>query len=570
MVDSIRIALCQIRPVVGDVMGNVERIVSAHATAVSAGAVISVFPELAISGMTPRDLLLRDDFVEECGEAIMRLSGELDTNAFAVIGTPLRGADDVLHDGLVVIGEGRIQATATKVHLSNAGHQDDFRCFTAGMPTRSTIDGVDVLFAVGDELVETVLNADPVGDPSAPRIVIDPIASPYTLGVAARRHADAARAAAAIDAPVVMVNGVGGNDELVFDGGSMVVDPTGVDVVQMQRFAEAVEVVDVPLLPVRGPLRSGQHSSVIDVSPGTIVDDGADDVSAVDLATVDWGEVWSALVMGIADYVEANGFPAVGLGLSGGVDSALVAALAAEAVGADRVHCVLMPSRYSSEGSVTDAIDLATNLAVEYRTVPIEPAHAAFETMLEQSISGGHTGLTDENLQARIRGMTLMALSNELGWLILVCGNRSEALVGYSTLYGDSAGGLAPISDVYKLGVYGLCRWYNDRCARSGSAASIPESILTKAPSAELRPDQRDDQSLPPYEVLDPLLQGYVDRRLSRSELVDAGFDPAVVERITTLVDRSEYKRWQAAPGIMITRHGPAYRSDLPLTRARA
>lgn len=564
MVDSIRIALCQIRPVVGDVPGNVGRILAAHRTAVASGARIAVFPELAICGMVPRDLLLRDDFLDECEHGLGRLRERLDPDTVAIVGAPVRGRGDALHNGVVVVGGGRIEATATKVHLSADGHQRDFRYFTEGSPARFTADGVDVLLAVGDELLETVLNADPVSVPSAPRIVIAPTASPYTVGVDEWRLTIASRTAAVIDAPVVLVNGVGGNDELVFDGGSIVVDAGGNIAAELPRFAESVEVLDVPLDHVAD---SVPHPLPVDRQSGIATGTTVGPAHAVDWTTVDWGDVWSALVMGLSDYVEANRFAAVGLGLSGGVDSALVATLAVDALGADRVHCVSMPSRYSSEGSVTDASELASNLGVYHRIIPIEPAHSAFMAMLTESIGGQCLGPTEENLQARARGTTLMALSNELGWLILVCSNRSEFLVGYSTLYGDSAGGFAPISDVYKLGVYELCRWHNERCARSGSGAVIPQSILTKAPSAELRPGQRDDQSLPPYEVLDPLLQGYVDQRLSRSKLVDGGFDPELVDRVVTLVDRSEYKRRQAPPGTIITRRGPSYVSDLPLTR---
>lgn len=563
MVDTIRISLCQIGPVVGDVSANVDAILEAHRRSVEGGARISVFPQLALCGMVPRDLLLRKDFLAECERGLERLRRELDPDALAIVGAPVIGEAGLLHDGLVGFEDGRSEVIATKVHLGNRGPQEDLRYFTPGTPGRIEVDGVDVLLAVGDELVETVSNADPVSEPSAARIVIDPIASPYVVGGPELRRRDLVRAASRFGAPVVMVNGVGGNDELVFDGGAMVVDASGRTIVDPIRFVERVEVVEVPL--PAGPVPSdpvgfSDRPTPLDVAAVR------GEAPPVDWSDVDWGEVWSALVMGIADYVDANGFPAVGLGLSGGVDSALVATLAAEAVGAERVHCVLMPSRYSSEGSVTDATELAVNLGVDHRVIPIEEAHAAFASMLEPSLGGECRGTTDENLQARVRGTTLMALSNEFGWLILVGSNRSEALVGYSTLYGDSAGGLAPISDVYKLGVYELCRWYNDRCTRTGSTALIPEVILTKAPSAELRPDQRDDESLPPYEILDPLLRGYVDQRLSPSELVGSGFEPEIVERIVGLVDRSEYKRRQAPPGIMITDRGPSSRRDMPLT----
>lgn len=619
MVESIRVALCQIRPVVGDLAGNAEKIVDAHATSVAAGATVSVFPELALCGLVPRDLLLRDDFVAACHSTLEDLRGRLDPAGSVVIGMPVRGevlagrvtpghvtpdgptvpgrpprsgarrgsrdaADRLLHDAVVVITAGRIETFAAKSVLDADSPNQDLRYFAPGPNTSFTTGGVEVLVAVGDELeaVTTAGHGSPAPgsstDPVA-RLVLNPVASPFTIGSGGRLAHTAARVAVRTGLPVVVVNGVGGNDRFVFDGGSVAVEATGRTLVESSRFVETVDVVDLPLIGPESPgAVSGQVANGVvgtksadagptDRLPGTAHDaPPAGRAGSPDWDRIDLGDLWAALVTGIRDYVDLNGFPAVGLGLSGGVDSALVATLAAEAVGPERVNCVMMPSRYSSEGSVTDATELATNLGVRTHLVPIDAGHVAFEEMLSGPIGGELGGLTDENLQARIRGMVLMALSNEFGWLILVGSNRSEARVGYSTLYGDSAGGLAPISDIDKLGVYALCRWYNERCVAEGSGALIPETILTKAPSAELRPDQRDDQSLPPYEVLDPLLGMYLDERRSRSELVEAGFDGDLVERVTGLVDRSEYKRQQMPPGIIVSRPGPAYRRDLPIT----
>lgn len=610
MVDSIRIALCQIRPVVGDLEGNVAKIVEAHAISVAAGVQLSVFPELALSGLMPRDLLLRDDFLTACEDSLEDLRRRLDPAGTVIIGMPMRArsiaggpgvegasgfedwsssgdepvvgdtAERAVWDAAVVITGGRITTTTTRTYLGNRSPNQDLRYFSAGPRAFVVVDGVEVIVAVGDELIEVASHLERSADGTRPRIIVDVMASPFTLSSSGHLADTASRVATMVGCPVAVVNGVGGNDQFVFDGASVVVDVAGRVIAESGRFVESIDVVDVPLsgdVPSSGggsvELDTGSVDTTdrIDagVSPGVRASGRRIEPTArglPDWDSVDLGDVWTALVTGIAHYVELNGFPAVGLGLSGGVDSALVATLATEAVGPDRVHCVMMPSRYSSEGSVTDATDLAENLGVAKYLIPIEPAHVAFETMLAEPIGGEVMGLTEENLQARIRGMTLMALSNEFGWLILVGGNRSEARVGYSTLYGDSAGGLAPISDIDKLGVYALCRWYNERCATEGSHAVIPESILTKAPSAELRPGQRDDQSLPPYDVLDPLLGMYVEERRSRSELVDAGFDPAVVERVTGLVDRSEYKRQQMPPGIIVSRCGPSYRSDLPIT----
>lgn len=555
MVESIRISLCQIKPVVADLRENVRRIVAAHDTAVQGGARASVFPELAVSGMAPRDLLLRSDFLDACDEALEQLCSLLDPACVAIVGSPVRvtGADGrvELTNGVVVIADGRLDTMGSKAYPGADEHQQDHRYFVPGETGRYRVGDVDLVLAVADEIVD-VASAVRVEDSGGQRVLINVVASPFSLGGAAVRKDAAVVAATTLGGPVVVVNGVGGNDGAVFDGGSIVVGAAGGVQFASPRFIESVDIVDVLLGVPDGPARAP--------SPA----DGPNRRSRVDDEAAD---VWAALTTGIRDYVDANGFPGVVLGLSGGVDSALVATLAADAIGAERVHCVLMPSRYSSEGSVADATRLAQNLGVDHRTIPIEPGHVAFGSMLAGSLDDGGSGLTDENLQARIRGMILMSLSNEFGWLVLACSNRSEALVGYSTMYGDSVGGLAPICDVYKLDVYELCRWYNARCVADGSDAVIPEAILTKAPSAELRPGQRDDQSLPPYEQLDPLLIRYVDELTSPADLIASGFDEDIVRRVTRLVDRSEYKRQQMPPLIGVIGRGAARRPDLPITR---
>jgi len=359
--------------------------------------------------------------------------------------------------------------------------------------------------------------------------------------------------------PIVYVNLVGGQDELVFDGGSVVLDGDGRVLARCERFEPAFQVVDVP---VALPADPSAPLPVVHLTGevGSRSALGAPEVAG-ELGRNE--EVWSALVLGLRDYVTKNGFDEVVIGLSGGVDSSIVAAIAVDALGPGRVHGVLMPSRYSSEHSVADAVRLAENLGIEHRTIPIEPAHAAMLEMLTPVLGEPEAGdLTEENLQSRLRGVVLMALSNRFGWLVLTTGNKSETAVGYSTLYGDTAGGLAVIKDVPKLLVYELCRWRNERAGTD----LIPEQVLTKAPSAELRPDQRDQDSLPPYEELDPIIEAYVDGDMTVRELVAVGHDEDLVRRIARLVDLAEYKRRQAPPGIRISEKAFGRDRRLPIT----
>jgi NAD+ synthase (glutamine-hydrolysing) len=387
-------------------------------------------------------------------------------------------------------------------------------------------------------------------------VVLNINASPFHVGKQSVRERTLGERLQAVPVSIAYVNQVGGQDDLVFDGGSMVMGPGGL-VHRVGRFVEAVEVVDIvasgvtdrpslPVVEVSGPRLGRTTAARPGVAPSAT---GAE-------------EVWEALCLGLRDYVGKNGFSDVALGLSGGVDSALVAALAADALGPDRVHVVLMPSRFSSAHSVADAELLAANLGVDARTIPIEDAHAALLGMLAPSFGELAPDLTEENLQSRIRGVLLMALSNKFGWLVLTTGNKSETAVGYSTLYGDTAGGLAVIKDVPKLLVYELCHWRNGRAGRE----LVPGSILTKPPSAELRPDQTDAQSLPPYERLDPLIEDYVDGDLTAEQLVAAGHDPAEVSQVVRLVDLAEYKRRQSPPGIRISEKAFGRDRRLPIT----
>ncbi|MDQ1422733.1 MAG: hypothetical protein QOD72_231, partial [Acidimicrobiaceae bacterium] len=399
-------------------------------------------------------------------------------------------------------------------------------------------------------------------------LVVNINASPYFAGRVAGRERMLATRAADASCGLVYVNQVGGQDELVFDGASMVFDNNGDLVARAAQFTEGVFIVDVDVEPVyrkrlldpRGRLSSPPLPE-IEVSERPVVND--DDRPSIVSALLDpVAEVYAALVLGTRDYVGKNGFTDVVIGLSGGIDSSLVACVATDALGAEHVHGVAMPSRYSSEGSRTHAEELAVALGIDFRTIAIEPPFVAFLDLLAPSFAGRAPDITEENLQSRVRGVLLMALSNKFGWMVLTTGNKSEMAVGYSTLYGDSAGGFAVIKDVPKLLVYELCRHVNTAAAR----AIVPVAVFTKAPSAELRPDQRDDESLPPYEVLDPILQGYVEDDRTAAELIAAGHDEAIVRRIARLVDLAEYKRRQSPPGVRVTPKAFGKDRRLPIT----
>jgi NAD+ synthase (glutamine-hydrolysing) len=444
-----------------------------------------------------------------------------------------------------------------KQALPNYGPFDEKRYFDAGPPSQPLlrVNGVTVALSVCEDVW---VDDGPVAASVrvGASLVVNVNASPFHTGKQVVRQDMLRRRVAEVGVPVVYVNLVGGQDELVFDGGSMVVDSDGDLVAELPRFAESVQVVDVP---VAAPPPGMVEGTVVEV-PTVAGDLPALDAPVLAEPLDRLAEVWGALVLGVRDYVGKNGFRDVVIGLSGGVDSSIVAAVAADALGPEHVHGVLMPSRYSTGHSVSDAQDLAERLGIEHRTIAIGEAHDAFESMLAESFEGREPDLTEENLQSRLRGVTLMALSNKFGWLVLTTGNKSETAVGYSTLYGDTAGAFAVIKDVPKLLVYELCRWRN----RSGEV--VPESVLTKAPSAELRPDQRDDQSLPPYEVLDPIIAGYVDGDRSVDELVAEGVDPAVVERIVRLIDVAEFKRRQSPLGVRISEKAFGRDRRVPIT----
>ena len=552
----LRVALCQIDTTVGDLSGNADRVLAALADAESQGCDLAVFPELAITGYPPEDLLLKPGFIADNRRALDRVAAATGSCA-AVVGFVDAGRD--LYNAAAVCAGGQVLATYHKRNLPNYAVFDEQRYFAAGTGAAPLVEVAGV--RVGVSICEDAFSpTGPIAAQAAggAELVVNINASPYYAGRLPERERMLATRASDASCALVYVNQVGGQDELVFDGASMVFDAAGGLLARAGQFTAETMVCDVEVLPVfRKRLLDPRGRAtetplpVVAVSAEPRVTDPADRRApgiAEPLTPVQ--EVYEALVLGTRDYVTKNGFTDVAIALSGGVDSSLVTVIAADALGPEHVHCVLMPSRYSSDHSLTDAEKLCAELGIEQRVIPIEPAHAAFLDMLAPSFAGLEPDITEENLQSRIRGVLMMALSNKFrGWLVLTTGNKSEMAVGYSTLYGDTAGGFAVIKDVPKLLVYELCR---DRNARAGRPL-VPEHVLTKPPSAELRPDQRDDQSLPPYEVLDPILEAYVEDDRTRAELVGMGFDAALVERITRLVDVAEYKRRQTPPGVRVT-----------------
>ncbi len=520
---AFRVLMAQLIFLVGDIAGNADKIIAAATEARDRHqADLIVFPELTLTGYPPEDLLLRPGFISQVEPALKRLCQELQGIA-AVIGCPLRTPEG-LRNAAVVLDDGAVQATYYKQWLPNYSVFDEKRYFVAGMePGLATIKGV----RVGVTICEDVWQAGPVAQAAkaGARLLVNLNASPYHAGKGDQRLKMLRQRVGESRIPIVYVNLLGGQDELVFDGGSLVVSADGALIQQAPFFVDGLYPVDFKLsetglTPVQGPIAEEP-----DLEQG----------------------IYQALVLGVRDYVEKNGFPGVVLGLSGGIDSALTLAIAVDALGAERVEAVLMPSRYTADMSNTDAVLEAQALGVKFHTLPIELAFQSFLEILQPVFAGLPTGIAEENIQARCRGVLLMAISNKTGKMVLTTGNKSETAVGYSTLYGDMAGGFAPIKDVLKTMVYRLAAW------RNRQSPVIPQRVFDRPPSAELRPDQTDQDSLPPYDILDAILHGYVEEDRSVEELIAAGFERATVERVARLVIVNEYKRRQAAPGVRIT-----------------
>jgi NAD+ synthase (glutamine-hydrolysing) len=593
---QLRVGLAQVDTRVGDLAGNAELVTTWTAKAAGDGVHLVVFPEMTLTGYPAEDLVLRESFAYASEQAVDDLARALAEQGLGdvavVVGYLAHSADDppapvpapadgeheddadlpgdanprtgTPRNAAALLHGGRVIAHYYKRHLPNYGVFDEARYFVPGtdLPV-IRLHGVDVALTICEDLW---VEGGPCGvaGQAGVDLVVSPNASPYERAKDDLRLPMVRRRAAEAHAPIVYCNQVGGQDELVFDGDSMVVAADGTLLARAPQFVEHLLTVDLTIdpstVPARregriGPMTVTRHAvsddpvPAFEPRPGTV----ADPLS-------DCEEVWRALVLGLRDFIDKNGMPSVVLGLSGGIDSAVVAVLAADALGADRVHGVGLPSKWSSEHSLSDAEDLARRVGLHYSVVPIAPMVDAFHGAAEL------TGVAAENLQARVRGTLLMGLSNQHGHLLLTTGNKSEVAVGYSTLYGDSAGGFAPIKDVPKTLVWNLARWRNDHARALGEVEPIPQHCIDKPPSAELAPGQKDSDSLPSYEELDAVVADYVDRDLGMAELLERGHDPEVVARVLRLVDAAEFKRRQSAPGTKISLKAFGRDRRLPIT----
>ena len=553
---KLRVALAQVNPTVGDLIGNAALIKDGVAAAAAQGAQIAIFPEMVLTGYPVEDLALRPSFQQASRAALAQLATEIDPSIVAIVGY----LDQVVTtDGagkpqnkVAVISGGAVKASYAKCHLPNYGVFDEYRNFAPGDQTLVVrIHGVDVGIAICEDLwIDGGITAQLAA--RKPGLVIVPNGSPYERNKDDIRLALVTERARQAAAPLVYVNMTGGQDDLVFDGDSIVVNAAGDVIARAPQFEDGIMLVDIDV---------ATRTS----TPDVIISE--DEVSlertlvpGIAHRLGDEEEIWNAIVVGLRDYVAKNGFTSVLVGLSGGIDSALVAALAVDALGPDRVHGVGMPSKYSSDHSLADARQMAANTGLGFRVVEIQKMVDAY--IKELSL----TGLAEENVQARVRGTTLMGLSNQEGHLVLATGNKSELACGYSTLYGDAVGGYAPIKDIYKTDVWALSRWRNQVARDAGETPPIPENSITKEPSAELRPDQKDSDSLPEYEILDRVLKAYVDDDLGRDALIAAGFDKELVMRVIGLVDRAEYKRRQYPPGTKVSQRAFGKDRRLPMT----
>ncbi|MDG4788955.1 NAD+ synthase [Micromonospora sp. WMMD1102] len=599
---SLRIALAQVNPTVGDIAGNAALIRQRSRTAAGAGAQLVAFPEMMLTGYPVEDLVFRDSFVAASRAALDRLAADLAADGLGELpvlvgyldadgpasanaeATPARGP----RNALGVLHGGRVMARYFKHHLPNYGVFDEDRYFVPGDTlTVVRVGGVDVALTICEDLWQaggpfTVARRAGVG------LVVNINGSPYELNKDDVRLPLVRRRAAEADATVAYVNMVGGQDELVFDGDSMIVAADGTLLARAPQFVDHLLLHDLDLPEARTessdggtdlpegragtptgsestraePADAPERMAVTRIRIGDALPApaGPPATGGITEPVVDEGEVWQALVLGLRDYVDKNGFRSVVLGLSGGIDSSLVAAIAVDALGPERVVGVSMPSQHSSEHSRDDAAELAKRTGLEYRVEPIQPMVDGFLANLSLS------GMSVENLQARVRGVLLMALSNQDGHLVLTTGNKSELAVGYSTLYGDSVGGFNPLKDVWKSLVWKLANWRNAEAVRRGETPPIPENSIRKPPSAELSPGQLDSDTLPDYSVLDAILVGYVDGDQGRDDLVAAGHDPEVVDKVLRMVDIAEYKRRQSAPGSKISIKAFGRDRRLPIT----
>ena len=563
--------MAQMNPVVGDIAGNANKVLAWTAKAKKAGAHLVLFPELTITGYPPEDLLLKPAFIEENIKALKAIAKKI-TGITAVIGFVDRGGD--IYNAAAVVHKGRVSGVYHKMYLPNYGVFDEQRYFQAGeKPLNFILNGVtigleiceDIWYPEGPARLQSLAGAE---------LIVNINASPYHMGKAALREEMLITRARDNEVIIAYNNTVGGQDELVFDGRGLVIDEKGNVLARGKAFEEDLVAVDIDIDPIYmarlhdprrrelkrtlpagsvnvldlGPIRKKKRSAALPKRKTTRLEEAE--------------EVLQALILGTRDYVKKNGFTHVAVGLSGGIDSALVAAVASLALGSRNITCVAMPSRYTSKESRIDAEALAGNLGIELMTIPIEDTFSQYLKMMKPAFKGTKPNEAEENMQARIRGNILMALSNKFGWLVLTTGNKSEMSVGYATLYGDMAGGFAVIKDVPKTLVYAV----SERINRRAGKILIPERIFTKAPTAELRPNQTDQDTLPPYDILDKVLKAYVEDDKSIDEIIAMGFEKAIVKKVARMVDLSEYKRRQAPPGIKITPRALGKDRRMPIT----
>jgi NAD+ synthase (glutamine-hydrolysing) len=548
---KLRIALAQVNPTVGDLAANAALVRENFKTAQDAGAHIVVFPEMVLTGYPVEDLALRPSFQLASQSAIAELAKSLTGKTVAIVGY-LDQVNGAPQNMVAVISGGEIKARYAKCHLPNYGVFDEYRNFVPGDKTLVVrIHGADIGIAICEDLwIDGGITAQLAE--RKPGLVIVPNGSPYERAKDDVRLALVTKRARQAGAPLVYVNMTGGQDDLVFDGDSIVVNKDGAVIARAPQFEDGVALVDLDVA-------TNTSSPDVVISEDEVSIDRAL-IPGVAVRLSDLEEIWQALVIGLRDYVEKNGFRSVVVGLSGGIDSALVAAIAIDALGAKRVNGVAMPSKYSSDHSISDAQALADATGIHFRTVAIASMVDAYMNNLVLK------GLAEENLQARVRGTTLMGISNQEGHLVLATGNKSELAVGYSTLYGDAVGGFAPIKDIYKTDVWALARWRNEVAGKRGEAEPIPVNSIEKEPSAELRPDQKDSDSLPDYLLLDRVLTAYVDDDQGSAALIASGFDEALVRRVIAMVDKAEYKRRQYPPGTKVSKRAFGKDRRLPMT----
>jgi NAD+ synthase len=546
--DTFRIAIAQLNPTVGDIAGNLAKAREARAQAAGMGADLILFTELFIAGYPPEDLVQKPAFLTACEEAILQLAAETkDGGPGVVIGTPLKRASGV-HNAIVVLENGEVIAERYKIDLPNYGEFDEKRVFASGPQMGGPVNfrGVRIGIPICEDIWGELGVCETLAEAGA-EILLVPNGSPYHRGKVDRRQQVVIRQVIETELPVIYANMVGGQDELVFDGASFAIQADKSLAFQMPEFIEDVSLT---------VWKRGDDEWICEEGPKAIIPENEE-------------ADYTACMLGLRDYVNKNGFPGVTLGMSGGLDSAICAALAVDALGAERVRAVMMPYRYTAASSIEDAEKAAKALGCQYDYLPIFEPVEGFLKALAPLFEGTEQGVTEENLQSRARGTLLMALSNKFGSMVLTTGNKSEMSVGYATLYGDMNGGFNPIKDLYKMQVYALCRWRNSAVPAGGLGPSgevIPVSIIDKAPSAELRENQTDQDSLPPYPVLDDILECLVENEMSVDDIVARGHDRELVHRVEHLLYIAEYKRRQAAPGVKITRKNFGRDRRYPIT----